>query len=77
LHQILLLDGYLSPISRSEIGDKYPSKKNPLPPSAAEFYIASAVDSLILLRKINESTADANDYLRLCKKSFYGASRQI
>jgi hypothetical protein len=34
-----------------------------LPPSAAEFYIAAAVDSLILLRKINESTAAANDYL--------------
>jgi hypothetical protein len=34
-----------------------------LPPSAAEFYIASAVDSLILRSKINESTADANDYL--------------
>jgi hypothetical protein len=34
-----------------------------LPPSAAEFYIEPAIDSLILLRKINESIAGSNDYL--------------
>jgi hypothetical protein len=34
-----------------------------LPPSTAEFYIETALDSLILLRKINESSAVSNDYL--------------
>jgi hypothetical protein len=34
-----------------------------LPPAAAEFYIETAFDSLILLRKINESNAVSNYYL--------------
>jgi hypothetical protein len=43
---------------------------SPLPPSAAKFYIGTAVDSLILRSKINESTAVPNDYLaRSAEKS--------
>jgi hypothetical protein len=34
-----------------------------LPPSAAEFYIETTLDSLILLRKINESSVVSNYYL--------------
>jgi len=34
-----------------------------LPPAAAKFYIEAALDSLILLRKINESSAASNNYL--------------
>jgi hypothetical protein len=33
------------------------------PPAAAEFYIEPTLDSLILLRKINESSVGSNDYL--------------
>ncbi|MFZ4428106.1 MAG: hypothetical protein ACOYOO_13180 [Saprospiraceae bacterium] len=34
-----------------------------MPPSAAEFYIEAVLDSLILLRKINESSTASNNYL--------------
>jgi hypothetical protein len=34
-----------------------------LPPTAAEFYIETALGSLILLCKINEPSAVSNDYL--------------
>jgi len=37
--------------------------KSLLPPAAAKFYIEAALDSLILLRKINESSAASNNYL--------------
>jgi hypothetical protein len=37
--------------------------KSLLPPSAAEFYIETTLDSLILLRKINESSVVSNYYL--------------
>jgi hypothetical protein len=43
---------------------------NLLPPTAAEDYIETALDSLILLRKINESSAVSNYYLtRSAEKS--------
>jgi hypothetical protein len=43
-----------------------------LPPSAAKFYIGTAVDSLILRSKINESTAVPNDYLaRSAEKNLF------
>jgi hypothetical protein len=34
-----------------------------LPPAAAKFYIETELDSLILLRKINESSSVSNYYL--------------
>jgi hypothetical protein len=37
--------------------------KSLLPPTAAKFYIETALGSLILLRKINEPSAVSNDYL--------------
>jgi hypothetical protein len=37
--------------------------KSILPPAAAEFYIETALDSLILRSKINESSAVSNYYL--------------
>ncbi|MEY4135083.1 MAG: hypothetical protein RL386_1433, partial [Bacteroidota bacterium] len=40
------------------------------PPSAAEFYIETALDSLILLRKINESSAVSNDYSAIIAKLY-------
>jgi hypothetical protein len=44
-----------------------------LPPSAAEFYIESTPDSLILRSKINESSVGSNYYLArsAVKKPFY------
>jgi hypothetical protein len=46
--------------------------KRLLPPAAAEFYIETALDSLILLRKINESSAVSNYYLaRSAEKILY------
>jgi hypothetical protein len=44
-----------------------------LPPSAAEFYIETTLDSLILLRKINESSVVSNYYLAQSAKLYlYG-----
>jgi hypothetical protein len=37
--------------------------KSIFPPAAAEYYIKTALGSLILLRKINEPSAVSNDYL--------------
>jgi hypothetical protein len=43
-----------------------------LPPAVAEFYIENALDSLILLRKINESSAFSNYYLaRSAEKNLF------
>jgi hypothetical protein len=47
------------------------SKENILLPQAAKFCIETALDSLILLRKINESSAVSNGYLaRSAEKDF-------
>ena len=38
-------------------------QKSFLPPTAAKFHIETVLDSLILHRKINESSTVSNDYL--------------